>query len=242
MKKKSTLLPEGVYGITSSKSKPSKQPKRVSGPKISLAPKKKTVKRIKVQPKILPGLDIDYEAFNIPEEAKGLDLRNRVDIPEEFLRTLKARTQARSRSLSNLLVSSVTPSLLSFDASMTYMQTVLSRGFKIDVDVDSFIFEYIKDITRLDVIVFYLKRLKAPQKVKQYYIERFIDKLLEHSTAAATRVEKEKHLSKSISEIEGVLVKGYSQRQQKNNEQKADDDKSSKPGRGTVKRRGSRNV
>lgn len=228
---KSDLLPEGIYGVTStSKRSKSQSSAVVKPPKSNKQPKARPSKVLKVKQKtkpsdkqgrrnvrlntekVMPDLEIDYSNLGLPAEATDLNIRNVVEIKESLLKDINRITGARTKNLSRVLLKAVTPTLLSYDAAMSYVKTVLGSGFKLEVDTDTSLLEIVKDITRLEVVSFYVKRLSLKEELKDEYLKTIIAKLIDHSMVQMDRVEKSNHLSSRVRDLEGVLVRNYSDR------------------------------
>jgi hypothetical protein len=132
-----------------------------------------------------------------------------VSIPEKLLQEIVKKTDIRTKKLSMLMLSRLTPSILSYDASASYVQTVLKDGLNIDVDVDQGVTEIIKELTRLDVIYFFLRRLALPKTYKDRFITAFIDNLAKTSLEGMLKANKNNDIHRKLKELEGVLSRKH---------------------------------
>jgi hypothetical protein len=194
-------LAEGIFGDCTDVPASIAISKKAS--RIRDAKKPKPAKR---KPRVMPSLDINYDSM-LPKEAEGLKLDNTVDIPVPLLKSIGRLTNARTRSLSNLLLTSATPAALSYEAASSYVKAVLSDGLKIDVDIDRGVMEVVRDLSRLDVIHYFVKRLKLPQQYKQQFLSAFITELSKSSLENLRKSDKSNVMSEHIRELEGVIAK-----------------------------------
>lgn len=217
-------LPEGIFGLMDeqdtrtagrrakpkpkSKSKSKMRPAPASKPKLrKTAPAKVMTKRR--QPpgtKVMPEFAINYEKA-LPREASGLMLDNVVSIPEDLLERITARTQSNARKLSDIMLLNSAASVLSFDAASSYVRAVLDDGLGIEVDVDRGVLDVVRELARLDVIFFYVKRLSIPQALKRRFMHTFTDDLAKQSLVTMNKTHKSEQFSQQLRELEGVLVK-----------------------------------
>lgn len=186
-----------------SKAKKQKKKGKPLRQKITLDKKKTKKKRDSV---VMPSLEINYGA-SMPEQAKGLELENVVSIPEEVLQKVVRTTEKRTKELSRMMLDSVTPSMLSYDAASNYVQAVLSDGLKIDVEVDRGVLEVVKEMSRLDVIFFYMKRLKLPKSLKEKFMHTFIEEMAKSSLEGMKKSDKSESFSSQLREMEAVIMK-----------------------------------
>lgn len=191
-------LPEGIFGDTSvpkSVRLKKKAQKQVDGAK----PASKTRSA-----RVMPRMEINYKNV-LPKEAAGLKLSNVVDIPVELLKKIRGVTTARTKKLSTLLLTNAAPSALSYDAASSYVKTVLADGLKIDVEIDKGVLEVVNDACRLDVIYFFVQRLKLPTEYKRRFMNAFIDELSKSALENMKRSDKTSSMSNHIRELEGVI-------------------------------------
>ncbi len=170
------------------------------------ARKKEAKFKAKAQSRILPNFDINYDS-ELPKEARHLNLQNVVRMDERALRSIIDNTETTSQALSALMLQTITPAVLAFDASSSYVKAVLSAGLKIDTEVDRGIAEIIQDLSRLEVVNFYVNRMNLDPLQKRRLIRRFIDGFSERSLAALAKADKGTQMSQQIRELEGVLVR-----------------------------------
>lgn len=187
------------------KSKAKKQKKKGNPlrQKITLDKKKTKKKR---DPVVMPSLEINYES-TLPERAEGLELENVVSIPEEVLQKVVRKTERRTKELSRMMLNAVTPSMLSYDAASNYVQAVLSDGLKIDVEVDRGVLEVVKEMSRLDVIFFYMKRMQLPKSLKEKFMHTFIEEMAKSSLESMKKQDKSESFSSQLREMEAVIMK-----------------------------------
>jgi hypothetical protein len=190
-------------GVPKKADKPKKKKKKAKLTVEPIKPPKPVPKRT---PGVMPQLEINYASM-MPREAEGLALQNVVSIPESLLKSVARKTERRTKDLSQLLLTNSAPSLLSYDAASNYVKTVLADGLKIDVDIDRGVLEVVKELARLDVVFFYLKRLSLPRSLKKRYMQRFIDELSKASLETMQKTNKSDAISSQLRELEGVLVK-----------------------------------
>lgn len=196
------------------KGKSVKKKKKLPKPKAkTISIERPKEKKKKPKQSVMPALEINYGS-TLPPEADGLNLDNVVSIPEDVLRKVARTTETRTKKLSKLMLNSVTPSMLSYDAASNYVKAVLSDGLKIDVEVDRGVLEVVKELSRLDVINFYMKRLSLPKALKEHFMKTFIEELSKTSIENMKKVDKGEAFSAQLREMEAVVMK-RSEHQQK---------------------------
>lgn len=212
------LILETDFFTPADKSTSKKNAKIVIEPKPK--PLKKKKKRLKVAPiapppkakvvtpalNVMPKLEINYDSM-MPPEAEGLPLENVVSIPDDVLKRVAHKTEKHTKELSKLLLNGSAPAMLSYDAASNYVKAVLSDGLKIDVDIDRGVLEVVKDMARLDVIFFYLKRLAIPRSMKKQFMSRFIEELSKASLETMHKTNKSDAVSSQLRELEAVVMK-----------------------------------
>lgn len=206
------------------KSKSKKRVKQLGKPKrqkVTLEKKKK--KKTARDSVVMPSLEINYEA-SLPKVAEDLELENVVSVPEEVLQRIVKKTERRTKEFSKLMLNSVTPSMLSYDAASNYIQAVLSDGLKIDVEVDRGVLEVVKEMSRLDVIFFYLKRLALPKSLKQKFMNTFIEEMAKSSLEGMKKQDKSEAFSSQLREMEAVIMKRSERQAQQGKTRKAKPD------------------
>lgn len=160
----------------------------------------------KARHRLMPELSINYDS-RMPSEGAGIELDNVVSIPEELLEKINATTQLNVKELSDLMLLNSAPALLGFDAASNYVRTVLDDGLGVEVDVDQAVLDVVQDLSRLDVIYFFLNKLALPDRFKRRYLNSFVDHLAAHSLQGMTKTDNGNKISRSLKELEGVLVK-----------------------------------
>lgn len=156
--------------------------------------------------RVMADFVINYDK-TLPAEASGLPMDNVVGIPEELLDRITAKTQLNAKQLSNLMLLNAAPSVLSFDAASNYVRTVLDDGLGIEVEVDRGVLEVVKDLSRLDVVFFFLKRLALPMAFKRKFMQTFTDDMAKNALLTMQKTNKSAEMSQTLRELEGVLVK-----------------------------------
>lgn len=190
------------------KGKTVKKKKKLGKPKIkTVTLERPAEKKKKKKQSVMPAIEINYDGSGLPPEAEGLNLDNVVSIPEEVLKRVVRTTETRTKRLSKLMLNSVTPSMLSYDAASNYVKAVLSDGLKIDVEVDRGVLEVVKELSRLDVVHFYLKRLSLPKALKEHYMRVFIDEMAKSSIESMKKADKSESQSSMLREMQAVVMK-----------------------------------
>ena len=223
-KVKADLLPEGIFGLTGldeSDVPPSvpvraKSKKRNQGPSAASQLGKVTVvrpdtvvkpavkKRVLHKPKVMQ--DLDMQSPKLPSEANGLNIRNAVEIPKSLLTRISRVTESRTRSLSALLLRRTVPSVLAYSAATDYVHAVLADGFKIDASVDQAVLDTVRDLARLEVVHFFVKRMSVPKNIKDLYMKTYVE---EQARSSAQTMSKTGHngLSSHLKQLEGYIAK-----------------------------------
>jgi hypothetical protein len=220
-------LPEGIFGLLDSipkafkteaktkvktknlksikTSRPVASKSKIQKLKQPIKPKIKT-KLKRTEQKVMPDFVINYDK-SLPQEADGIKLDNVVSIPEELLKDITAKTQLTAKQLSTLMLKYSATSVLSFDAASSYVRTVLDDGLGIAVDVDRGVLEVVKDLSRLDVIFFFVKRLAMPLAFKKKFMHILTEESAKLALTNMQKVNKSEQMSQQLRELEGVLVK-----------------------------------
>lgn len=200
MKKKPKLgisddLPEGIYGLTANEAR-LKRKQRIA--KLKEKPKPKI--------KVLPSLALDYSKV-LPAEAKNLNLDNVVGIPEELLKKIKTKLERKTTKLNSIILESIVPSLLAYDAASNYTKATLRDGLNLDVDIDTSALEAAKELIKLDILFFYIKNMSLPMSYKRKLLDALILKLAEASVEKLKKTARSDAMSAHIRELQGVLLR-----------------------------------
>lgn len=197
-----------------------KKKKKLGKPKTKTISLERPVeKKKKAKQSVMPALAINYDS-TLPPEADGLELDNVVSIPEEVLKRVARTTETRTKKLSKLMLNSVTPSMLSYDAASNYVKAVLSDGLNIDVEVDRGVLEVVRELSRLDVIHFYIKRLSIPKALKEHFMKTFIDEMSKTALESMRKSDKSESFSQQLREMQAVVMKRSEHQQTEKKQQR----------------------
>jgi hypothetical protein len=177
-------------------------PKAASKEQISTSKPEKT----KVPRGMVPELNINYKNLELPDFVDNLDISNIVQVSESTLQQISKRTEKRTKALGNLLLRNTVPSILANAAALNYVGAVMQDSFDIEFEEDPSITEALKDITKFEVLEFFVDRLKIPFHRKEMILAQFIDKL---TTKTVDRMEsslKAKSNEHRIKTLEAVLL------------------------------------
>jgi hypothetical protein len=193
--------------------------------------KKARVSKSKLRSRVLPDFSINYE--EPPAEVAKVPVANAVTVPDTLLKAVIDQTDDTTRKLSNLILRGLAPSIMSYEAASSYVQAAMADGLKMDVEMDKGVLDVVKEMTRLDVMYFFLRRLKLPKQYKALYMKAMIDKMADYSIRALEKSDKTDAHRKYIKEIEAYVVRrsdrakehGASSYQQRQEAQKGSDGK-----------------
>lgn len=244
-KKAPTDKYEGVYGITSPrtrkvKAKITTKPVTTKKVKSTLKNRKpKVVKRKALllphdQVSYIPDLNILYDRLELPSAAKGLPIENAVSLSEELLQFVKGKTEARTRDLSNLILRSSIPSMLACDASLAYTKTFLESGFGFSTTPDETIPASLADIVRFEVLAYFIRVSRLPKVVKAKLLDTLTDRFSEQIVTTMKESLHKKKIDEKVKDMEAFVMRTRSDN--KITTLKRDSDKT--PGRASMKRRG----
>lgn len=179
----------------------------VEAPRTAPVAKALTKKKKKAQASsIMPKLRINYD-HTLPEGAENLRLENVVSMGEDLLKNIIRATEGRTDQLSELMLQSITPSVLAFDAASSYTQAVLAKGLKIETEVDRSLAEVVQSLSRLDVINFFVQKLNISPELRARVLEKYADGLTEQALLKMVKDDKAASMSNTIRELDAVLVK-----------------------------------
>lgn len=180
---------------------------QVEAPRVAPVAKALTKKKKRAQvSSIMPKLRINYD-HTLPEGSEGLRLENVVSMGEDLLKNIIRATEGRTDQLSELMLQSITPSVLAFDAASSYTQAVLAKGLKIETEVDRSLAEVVQSISRLDVINFFVQKLNISPELRTRVLEKYADGLTEQALLKMAKDDKAANMSNTIRELDAVLVK-----------------------------------
>lgn len=155
---------------------------------------------------MIPELEINYDNLKLPESIQGLDMSNTVEVSEETLQNISQVTELRTKQLGKLLLSNTAPSILAHAAAVNYVSAVMQDSFDIEFEEDPSISEAIRDITKIEVLEFFTRKLKIPKHRKESIMAAFVDKM---TTKTVDRMElalKRESNEQRIKALEAVLV------------------------------------
>lgn len=192
-------LPEGIFGVMDNT-----MDRMV---KLEKAAARKPKKLIPRKPeRALPKMLINKP--RLPEEAKGLDINNVVNVPESMLRKIANNVDRNTSELNNLLLSSLVPLLLSYETGTNYAKAALRDGLNLEIDFDEGLGEAVKHIGYLNVIQFYVKRSRIPIEVKKLFIGEFAKLLAQQTLSSLVETNKIQDRHKLAQELQAVVYSG----------------------------------
>jgi len=250
-KQKRPELPfEPIFGFTGEDPtdvKPTRQKK-----KIVVDPFKN--KRKEVQLQIEPFANFEATMKALPDAAVNLDptkILNMVNVPEALLRQMHGIASRRASAYARFLFLDVMPSVSALRAGNKFFQAAILDSTGEAMDMGDEVAEVgIEAMVTLDVLTFFLRRLKAPLKYERMYLKRVTELMAEHTVLKMDAMQKllEKHHRSEENELVGIvartgskrtndkiqeLLKGHAEQV----EQQRQAGHHTTPGSGTVKRR-----
>lgn len=146
----------------------------------------------------------------LPKEAMADKPRNTIPIPKTLLRRINRNTTDKSDDLSRLMLESIASSVLSYDAATNVVQTVLSDGLGIEATIDESMPEVIHQLSRLEVIFFFLKRMRLPKEIKNKFMSELVLHNAKLIAEKVNKVDRSKSFSDTLQQmskqLEGYLV------------------------------------
>jgi len=251
-------LPEGIYGLTEPP-RPSRTKRKVVRAKVNapLTKIKKTksesarseVARTSKKPKrrktlllkgdevsYISGLNIQYDRLELPAAASGLPLENAVSISEDLLKYVKAKTELRTKNLSNLILRNVIPSMVACDASLAYTKTFLEAGFGFESAPDDTIPDSLGDLVRFEVLSYFIRVSKLPKSVKVKLLDALTERFADQILATIRDSLNKKKLSDKVKDMEAFVMRTRSDNKVTTSN-RGDQEPQAYPARGSLKRR-----
>lgn len=215
-KKKKTVIginediPEGIYGkIDMPADNSTKHGHRIGKHYVmmtDLLPVPKTIKKRERNDRQMPDLPINYES-RLPPEAEGLNVENVVTVPDTALKRVVKRSEKRTKNLTRLMMDNITPSMIAFDSASNYVKAALRDGLNLEVEVDRGVLDVVKELSRLDVVFFYVQRLNIPKSMKKHFMATFIEELSKSSIETMRKTDTSARMSSQLREMEAVVSK-----------------------------------
>ncbi len=205
----SNLVPEGICGVTDFIAQPIIEDKQ--------RPRTKRVKSIKrsvkdVVSKRVPtsvgisGLNIDYKGLDVPKHIKHLKADNTVEVEESLLQKVARVTDNRAARLGRMLLANTAPSILAYTASMNYVSAIMQDSFGIELEEDPAMPEALRDITKFEVLEFFVQRLKIPNHRKELILSSLIDKITSKTVERMELATKRGSNENKVKALEAVLA------------------------------------
>ena len=107
------------------------------------------------------------ETADIPEHIK---IENLVDIPEEELNAVIARSKSLSDEIAAIILNEGAAPILSFDSASSYAEAALNDGLNVNGKIDSTIPAALAQILKLSVICKYIENTSIPDNYKRLYL------------------------------------------------------------------------
>lgn len=155
------------------------------------------------KPRVLPKFDIQKPSLD--QRFQDLDIANVVHVPEELLKTIASNIDSNTAQFSNILLSSIIPSLLSYQTGTSYARAAFKDGLNIEIDFDKGIEECVKSIGYLNVLFFFIKKSKLPVSLKKQFMQHFSTKLAEHSLETLISTNRAQDKEKLMQELQAVI-------------------------------------
>src|SRR5690606_21721969 len=197
-------LPEGIFGILDDISplftpdrlhdtpwdKDQKQKRRSARRRKSDASYRKAIKA--------QSLHINDRAYS--NDLPDLEYENTVEVPEELLRTVRHKTDLRTKDFSQMLMSRILPSLLGLDAAQSYVTAAMRDGLDIDVEFDDSVLEAVKNLTNLDLLFYFIRRSSLPKKYKHRFLETVVEETAKNAVSKMDNKDKSNSTKKHMKE------------------------------------------
>lgn len=153
-----------------------------------------------------PRPEINYNRLQIDSPA---GYQNVVGVSESQLRAVQRRTEKRAKALSEMILKDQAPSMLSVEYAFEYARAALSDGFGVEVEVDDSVADTLVSLGRLDIIVFFIQRMKMPKEYRKAFIEHMLSRYADHTmtqlNATLTRNKASKALQGQVQKYEAYL-------------------------------------
>jgi hypothetical protein len=187
-----------------------------TSPPVSLIPpplskktgstKKKKKRLFSSESKSISEMSINYDKIEVPDYLSGLETSNTIEVSETLLHKIARVTEIRTKQLGKLLLANTAPSILAHVASINYVSAVMQDSFDIEFEEDPSIGEAIRDITKIEVLEFFTRKLKVPEHRKEAIMSAFVDKLTTCTVARMEILMRQGHNENKVKELEAVLT------------------------------------
>lgn len=207
-KYKHHITKQPVASLTTRKAKTSpKKIDKVKKDRPKVQPAVKLTREVKEKLKSIPDLEINYDKLSVPTHILNLDTTNTIEVDEDLLKSISSITETRAKKLGELLLCNVAPSILAYTASLNYVSAVMQDAFSIEFEEDQSLNEAIRDVTKIEVLEFFVSRLEIPKARKEQLMKAFVDKLTTKTIDRMESILKHGNSDPRLKALEAVLVK-----------------------------------
>jgi len=222
-------IPEGIFGAlvpelkyVPEEAKPSKKKKKVKQtPKLKtskVVKKKKKTKKIDYKLPVKNVVDIRTDTRK--ELLPDLEYANIAEVPEDVLELVTKKTDLRTKSLSEIMLLSIVPSIMAFDASAAYVKAALRDGLGVDADLEDNALEAFKMLSNLEILNSMVNKMNIPPEHKQRTLKILTDKLSEAAAETLIKKLKSNDMSKKLQDLQGVVMRRLSDSKTRTHEPK----------------------
>lgn len=159
----------------------------------------------KGKPNTITDMNINYGNLSVDPKFSDLETTNTVEVAESLLQRIARTTESRTKQLGKLLLANVAPSILAHQAALNYVGAVMQDSFDIELEEDVSIGEALRDITKIEVLEYFTKKLKVPEHRKEAIMSAFVDKITTGTVARMENMLKQGRQEGVAKTLEAVL-------------------------------------
>lgn len=152
---------------------------------------------------MLPKMDV--KRSKPPAELASVNAGNVVYVPARELEAMTKMLGVQTSSLSNLMIRSLLPTMLSYQAATNYARAALKEGLDVEIDFDPGMLDCLMHVGNLNVIMHFVRQSKLPRSVKRRFINKVSDKLAETAVQAMVDVNKLEERKIQMQELQAVV-------------------------------------
>jgi hypothetical protein len=124
-------------------------------------------------------IEVDYQNLDIPVPQSVLEeCDNVVEISEDLLSLIASTTDAKTKEVSRLMLTSTSTTILSYQHAVNYVRAVMADAFNIDFSADLSVELAVKEIAKFEILSYFVQNLTIEPSHKELLLSKFIQELV----------------------------------------------------------------
>ena len=149
-----------------------------------------------------------FKRAELPEGADKVKLDNVVNISEDSVAKIQARTDKARKKIADTLLQSHIPVLVSFDEASAYAESVMRDILGVEIEIGDDVTPIINNMGKLALVCLFSKMIDMPQALRKHFVYGIASKLVDESIAEMKKSSSGKKYSQVLRELTANVVVG----------------------------------